>query len=59
MDPITSILLAVAALFVWAYVTYVVVRSAVRDGLRDHVRLQREYADGDAGPSTADPSSTT
>lgn len=32
MDPLASILLAVAALFVWAYVTYVVVRSAVRCG---------------------------
>lgn len=58
MDPLASVLVAVAALFVWAYVTYVVVRSAVRDGLHDHVRQQQERGASDSGESDDDPQPT-
>lgn len=42
MDSLTGLILAALALFVWAYVTYFVVRRAVRDGIEDHVLRQQE-----------------
>ncbi|UNX55303.1 hypothetical protein MF406_03250 [Georgenia sp. TF02-10] len=42
MGSLTGLILSALALFVWAYVTYFVVRRAVRDGMEDHVLLQRE-----------------
>ena len=38
MDPLSGLALAAVALLVWAYVTYYVVRIAVRTALREHDR---------------------
>lgn len=42
MDPFSSIALSVTALGVWAYVTYWVVRRAVRDGMGDHAGRRQD-----------------
>lgn len=47
MDPLSSLVLSVVALAVWAYVTYTAVRRGVRDGFRD--RAAETETEGGAG----------